>query len=170
MLPVKNDLPENTRQNVIQLLQARLADGLDLLRHIKQAHWNVKGSNFIGLHLLFDRVYDEVEDGVDLVAERIAQFGGITEGTSKIIAQKTSLPEYPLTLIDSADHVEALSKSLAVYAKAVRKAINQTAEWGDAGTSDIFTEISRDVDKNLWMVESHNIHAQAGSKSVKGVA
>jgi len=172
MLPVKNDLPESVRDQVIPLLQARLADGLDLLRHIKQAHWNVKGPNFIALHKLFDKVYEEIEEGADLVAERLVQLGGIAEGTSQSVAKRTSLPEYSLKLVDSKEHIEALSNSLAVYAKAVRKAIDQADEMKDAGTSDLFTQLSRDVDKNLWMVESHGIleRREGGSKSVKGVA
>src|SRR5256885_3384693 len=81
LYPTKNDLPEATRIEVIALLNQRLAEAIDLQTQCKQAHWNVKGPAFIGLHKLFDEINEDVEEYVDLIAERVAQAGGIAEGT-----------------------------------------------------------------------------------------
>ena len=155
MHKTKNDLQEKVRAQMIALLQERLAEALDLGSQAKQAHWNVKGPSFIALHELFDEVYEHVDDHVDMIAERIIQFGGIAEGTLRVAAKRSQLPEYPLTLTNGKEHVEALSRSLAYFGETIRKAINQADEIGDKGTADLFTEISRSLDKDLWFVEAH---------------
>lgn len=154
------DLPEELRRKVIQLLNARLADALDLSLQTKQAHWNVKGPSFIALHELFDSVTDLVRDQSDEIAERITALGGIAEGTLAVVAQRTQLQAYPLDAVTGKSHVTALSAALAAYGKLVRAAIDQSDELGDAGTADLFTGISRDIDKQLWFVEAH-IQAEA---------
>jgi starvation-inducible DNA-binding protein len=155
MFQTKNDLDQKTRVQVSKLLQERLADSVDLLAQIKHAHWNVKGPSFIALHLLFDQIWKESQEYADLIAERIAQFGGRVDGTVQGAAKTTSLDKYPLESTDGRQHVEALSHALATYGELVRKAIDQCDELKDAGTADIFTEISRGIDKNLWFVEAH---------------
>jgi starvation-inducible DNA-binding protein len=155
MYKTKNDLPDMTRAEVIPILNARLADSIDLMHQAKQAHWNVKGPSFIALHKLFDEVVDAAEEYMDLLAERIVQLGGRAEGTIQVATTRTGLEAYPLTLTEELDHVEALSSALAAYGKGVRRAIDQTDELGDRDTADIFTEISRGVDKYLWFVEAH---------------
>lgn len=166
MFYTKNDLSLKTRQNAILLLQARLSDGIDLMGHAKQAHWSVKGAGFFSLHKLFDRIHEEVEGSCDTLAERIAQLGGSAEGTARSVAQRTSLPEYPLSITDGHDHLEALSNSLASFGRSIRQGIAQATEWQDLGTADIFTEISRTIDKNLWFVESHFSAEKAKAKGV----
>ena len=151
----KNDLPEKVRIQVVTLLQERLADCIDLETQTKQAHWNVKGPSFIALHELFDKVYDHVQEYADLIAERIVQLGGVAEGTVRTVAKKSRLPEYPSAIASGKEHVEALSRALAYFGETTRKAIDQTDEIGDKGTADIFTEISRGMDKDLWFVEAH---------------
>jgi len=155
MHQTKNDLSEKVRIQVSALLQDRLAEAVDLVTQAKQAHWNVKGPNFIALHELFDKVYEHAGDHVDLIAERIVQLGGTAEGTVRVAAKRSQLPEYPLTLASGREHVEALSHSLAYFGETIRKAINQADEVGDKGTADLFTEISRGVDKDLWFLEAH---------------
>lgn len=155
MYKTKNDLPEKVRTQVVTLLQERLAEAVDLVTQAKQAHWNVKGPNFIALHGLFDQVYEHAGEHVDLIAERIVQLGGIAEGTVRVVAKRSQLPEYPLSLAGGKDHVEALSRSLAWYGETIRKGINQADELNDKDTADIFTEISRSLDKDLWFVEAH---------------
>lgn len=155
MFKTKNDLPEATRVKVIDLLNARLADAIDLQTQTKQAHWNVKGSNFIALHELFDKVNEDVEEYVDDIAERAVQLGGVADGTARSVAKRTSLMEYPATAVDGRSHVEALSSVLAVFGKAARKAIGDANDLSDLDTADLFTEISRGVDKWLWFVEAH---------------
>jgi starvation-inducible DNA-binding protein len=151
----KNDLSEATRVKVIELLNARLADCKDLETQTKQAHWNVKGPHFIGLHLLFDNINDAVRNYVDEIAERAVQLGGVAEGTARVVAKRSSLPEYPLHAADGHSHVDALSSALAAFAKSARQAIDQANELGDLDTADLFTEVSRGVDKWLWFVEAH---------------
>jgi starvation-inducible DNA-binding protein len=155
MFKTKNDLSEATRSKAIELLNARLADCIDLQTQTKQAHWNVKGPNFIGLHELFDKINEEVEDYVDEIAERAVQLGGVAEGTARMAAKKSSLSEYPGNIADGRSHVEALSNALAAFGKSARKAIGDANEFGDLDTADLFTEVSRGIDKWLWFVEAH---------------
>ena len=155
MFKTKNDLPEATRVKAVELLNARLADCKDLQTQAKQAHWNVKGPNFIALHKLFDEINEDLDNYVDEIAERAVQLGGVAEGTARIVAKRSSLPEYPLTAKDGRSHVEALSTALAAFGKSVRKAIVESNELGDLDTADLFTEVSRGIDKWLWFVEAH---------------
>jgi starvation-inducible DNA-binding protein len=151
----KNDLAEETRVEVISLLNQRLAECIDLQTQSKQAHWNVKGPTFIGLHKLFDDVNEAVEGYVDLIAERIVQLGGIAEGTVGAVEGRSTLPDYPLALSSGAEHVAALSDALAAFGRAARIGIEEMNELKDAGSADILTEVSRGVDKWLWFVEAH---------------
>ena len=153
--PTRNDLPESTRLKAVELLASRLADCIDLQTQTKQAHWNVKGPEFIALHKLFDEINEDVEEYVDLTAERVVQLGGIAEGTARLIVKTSKLPEYPATISEGHQHVDALSTALAAYGKLARAAIDEANKLGDADTADIFTEISRGVDKWLWFVEAH---------------
>jgi starvation-inducible DNA-binding protein len=155
MFKTKNDLLEGTRVKAIALLNARLADCTDLQTQTKQAHWNVKGPNFIALHELFDKINKDVEDYVDDIAERVVQLSGVAEGTARMVAKKSSLSEYPANGVDGRSHVDALSSALAAFGKAARKGINEANEFGDLDTADLFTEISRGIDKWLWFVEAH---------------
>jgi starvation-inducible DNA-binding protein len=155
MFKTKNDLSEATRVKAVELLNARLADCKDLQTQVKQAHWNVKGPSFISLHLLFDKVNDAVEEYVDEMAERAVQLGGVAEGTARMVAKRSSLPEYPTKAMDGRGHVDALSSALAAFGTAARKGIDQANELGDLDTADLFTEVSRGIDKWLWFVEAH---------------
>jgi starvation-inducible DNA-binding protein len=155
LLPTRNDLSESTRTQIAMLLNRRLADAIDLQMQCKQAHWNVKGPSFIGLHKLFDEVYASVETYVDLLAERIVQLGGTAEGTVRTAAEASELDEYPLTISAGTDHVKSLAAALAAFGSRVRFAIGECDELEDAGSADICTEISRGTDQWLWFVEAH---------------
>jgi starvation-inducible DNA-binding protein len=150
-----NDLPEDMRGQVIELLNQRLADAVDLQTQTKQAHWNVKGPQFIALHKLFDEIDEAVEEYVDLLAERIVQLGGIAQGTARVAAERSELPEYPLTISTGEEHIWALSSALSGFGERIRRAIDETDDLGDVDSSDICTEISRGIDKWLWFVEAH---------------
>lgn len=160
MFKTKNDLPLAARKKLIDLLNARLADSIDLQTQTKQAHWNVKGANFIALHELFDKINEAVEDYVDDIAERAVQLGGVAEGTARIIAKRSSLPEYPSGAVDGMAHVEALSTVLAAFGKLIRQAIETADDLDDKDTADLFTEVSRGTDKWLWFVEAHGQSAK----------
>ncbi|MDQ3950724.1 MAG: DNA starvation/stationary phase protection protein Dps [Gemmatimonadota bacterium] len=151
----KNDLPAAARAEAVRLLNARLADCIDLQTMCKQAHWNVKGPLFISLHKLFDEINEDVEEYVDLIAERVVQLGGVAEGTARVAAQRTTLLDYPLAITAGHEHVAALSDVLAQFGRAVRIGIEEMNELEDAATADILTEICRGVDKWLWFVEAH---------------
>lgn len=151
----KIDIAKGKREKLIALLNARLADASDLKSQTKQAHWNVKGMSFIALHELFDSIATAVEAHVDLIAERITTLGGTAMGTVRLAAQNSSLSEYPHEITDGAAHVDALSTALAEFGKLVRKGIDEATDLEDQDTADIFTEISREIDKQLWFVEAH---------------
>jgi starvation-inducible DNA-binding protein len=153
--PTKNDLPEAARREAVALLNQRLADCIDLQTQSKQAHWNVKGPSFIALHKLFDDVNAAVAEYADLLAERVVQLGGIAEGTVGVVAERSTLVDYPIGLSTGAEHVAALSDALAMFGRTVRVGIEEMNELEDAGSADILTEISRGVDKWLWFVEAH---------------
>jgi starvation-inducible DNA-binding protein len=152
----KIDIEQGTRERLIGLLNQRLADAADLKSQAKQAHWNVKGANFIALHELFDQVATEMDTHVDDIAERITTLGGTAMGTVRLAAQNSSLSEYPHEISDGTAHVDALSTALADFGKKVRADIDNTDEMGDKDTADLLTGISRGVDKLLWFVEAHN--------------
>jgi starvation-inducible DNA-binding protein len=163
----RNDLPVSNRSNLVALLNGRLADCLDLQMQTKQAHWNVRGAEFIALHKLFDEIHEEIEGYSDTIAERSAQLGGTAAGTARSVAAKSSLAEYPLAISAGRDHVSALADALAAFGLLARQAIDDANEYGDAVTADLFTKVTRGIDKWLWMVEAHLPEAErSGSSAV----
>ncbi len=149
------DITSNTRQKVIDVLNARLADSIDLSLLTKQAHWNVRGPTFIAVHEMLDKFRDDLDEHVDTIAERVAQLGGIALGTTQSVADFTSLKPYPTEIIKITDHLKALVARYAAAAKLARKSIDECDEAGDADAADILTAYSRSLDKNLWFLESH---------------
>jgi starvation-inducible DNA-binding protein len=137
-------------------MNQRLASAVDLQMQMKQAHWNVKGPSFIALHELFDKAHEEIEGYVDLIAERIVQFGGIARGTVRASAASTELADYPAAISEGLAHVEAVARALSTFGSEARNMIVEANELDDAVTSDIFTEITRGIDKMLWFVEAHS--------------
>lgn len=156
MYTTENDVSLDHRTNLNRLMNQRLATAIDLQMQMKQAHWNVKGPSFIALHELFDKAHEEVEGYVDMIAERIVQFGGIARGTVRSSAASTELADYPAAISEGPAHVEAVARALSTFGSDVRNMIAEANELGDAGTADIFTEISRGIDKMLWFVEAHS--------------
>ena len=155
MFETSIDLSLQTRDKMIRLLNERLADTIDLALQIKQAHWNVKGPSFIALHELFDKLHTEAEDFYDTIAERVTALGGTAYGTVKAVSEKSTLPAYPTDIADGMAHVKALAASHAALGKETRAAIDVAADAGDADTADLFTGMSRGLDKTLWFLEAH---------------
>ena len=153
--PTKNTLDPRVRQAVADLLNARLADAIDLQLQTKQAHWNVKGPNFIGLHELFDQIAEAVEKYVDELAERAVMLGGVAVGTSQAVVERTTLAPYPIAAQAWSSHVECVSGALAHFGDRIREGIEQSESAGDPVTADLLTGISHDVDKWTWFVEAH---------------
>lgn len=155
LIPTQNSLPETVRRQMIDLLNQQLVDVLDLGLQAKQAHWNVKGPNFMGLHELFDKVAEQLEDFTDDIAERAVELGGVALGTVHVVAKDSRLPAYPLEISSGLAHVTALSSALAQFGASARAAVDTSARAADTDTADLFTEVSRGVDKLLWFVEAH---------------
>jgi starvation-inducible DNA-binding protein len=155
MHQTRNTLSANIRAESVALLNKTLASAIDLHGQMKQAHWNVRGPNFIALHGLFDKCADEACSYSDLIAERARSLGGQAEGTIQRAARFSCLLAYPLGVADEQQHVFAVSGALAAFGESAREAIDRAAGFGDADTADLFTEISRNVDQQLWLVESH---------------
>ena len=151
----KNDLDASVREQMVELLNQQLADTLDLYSQTKQAHWNVKGPNFYQLHLLFDAHAAHVIEWVDLIAERAVMLGGYATGTVRMSASDSTLDEFPTDITDGTEYVRALVGRWSNYAASSRAAIETAEQAGDTDTSDLFTEISRQVDMDLWFLEAH---------------
>jgi starvation-inducible DNA-binding protein len=149
------DLDGETREQIIALLNQQLADTFDLYSQTKQAHWNVKGEQFFQLHELFDKLAEGVLAHVDTIAERATTLGGTALGTARMSAAASRLPEYSSKVFGSRESVEALVERYAALAATSRAAIDTADELGDIDTSDLFTEVSRDLDKSLWFLEAH---------------
>jgi starvation-inducible DNA-binding protein len=150
-----NDLKSNAKTVAMGLLNARLADTIDLALAVKQAHWNIKGPQFIGIHLMLDTLRDELDGYVDKMAERVTALGGTALGTTQVVGKASNLPPYPTNIYTIRDHLTAVIERWSLCANAVRKNIDDAAEAGDAGTADLFTEASRGLDKSLWFLEAH---------------
>lgn len=153
--PTRNDLKSNAKKVSIELLNARLADAIDLALLTKQAHWNVKGPQFIAIHEMLDGFRAELDTHVDTIAERAVQLGGTALGTTQVVADASKVKAYPTDIFKTRDHIEALIDRYAEVAKTVRQAIDEAGEAGDADTADIFTAYSRALDKSLWFLEAH---------------
>ena len=149
------DIPPGSREKINKVLNQHLADSFDLMSQVKQAHWNVKGSDFWQLHELFDDVAARAAEWVDELAERITALGGYANGTVRMAAAASTLPEFPTQITESMDYVRAVADRLAAFTNSARAAIDQTDKLGDADTADLFTEISRCADKYLYFLEAH---------------
>ena len=156
MYETENDISKDRRTQLNALLNQRLASAVDLQMQMKQAHWNVKGPSFIGLHELFDKVAEAVEGYVDEIAERIVQLGGVAEGTVRMAAARSRLTEYSPDISEGMAHVESVARALSTFGQEARSTINEADELDDADTADLFTEVSRGIDKWLWFVEAHS--------------
>lgn len=146
---------QNAKAVAIELLQARLADAIDTTLITKQAHWNLKGPQFIGVHMMLDTFRDQQDEFVDQMAERITQLGGTARGTVQEVGKKTALEPYPVNIYQVSDHIHALIDRYATFANAIRANIDEVDEAGDPDTADLFTEVSRGMDKQLWFLEAH---------------
>ncbi|MDB5314500.1 MAG: starvation/stationary phase protection protein Dps [Rhodospirillales bacterium] len=150
-----NDVPDNAKKVAVGVLQGILVDSTDLTNATRQAHWNVKGPQFAGLHKLFEEFYAQLNVLTDEIAERIVQLGAIADGTTQTIGNTTRLEPYSNKILDGLDHVKALASRYAAHAKTVREGIDASDEAGDTSTADLLTEHSRFIDKSLWMLEAH---------------
>jgi starvation-inducible DNA-binding protein len=155
LFETKINLSPEAKKKSIGMLNAGLAATIDLALAVKQAHWNIKGPRFIGLHKLLDEFRDELDEHVDTIAERIAQLGGTALGTVQDVAEATTLKRYPSTISTSKDHLAELITRYGAVGNQLRAAIAEAAEAGDDVTSDLFTAATAELDKSLWFLEAH---------------
>lgn len=154
VMPTRNDVQDNAKKVSIGVLNACLADSIDLYNATRSAHWNVKGPQFHSIHTMLEEFYNQLQTASDDLAERVVQLGGTALGTTQVLAQSTRLPPYPTDTYAGEDHLKALAERYAAVAKSLREGIEETDEAGDADTADLLTEQSRAVDKQLWMIEA----------------
>lgn len=152
---VRHDLPEDKRAKLVELLNQNLADVSDLRGQTKHAHWNVKGRDFYQLHILFDKLYETLDEPIDMIGERITALGGTALGTARQVAARSKVAEFPADVFEGLAVLTALADRYAQVAKSVRQAIDHADELRDKDTADLFTEISRELDKALYFLDSH---------------
>ena len=148
-------VPENSRQALTTLLNLRLADTTDLHSQVKWAHWNVKGKDFYQLHLLFYSIAEHLEDHIDTIAERITSLGGVANGTVREAAAKSTIKEADLGASDGPDMLKFLVHNFAFATNAMRESVKESDDLDDAITADLFTTVTREMDKDLWFLEAH---------------
>jgi starvation-inducible DNA-binding protein len=148
-------VPEGNRHPLTTLLNLRLADVTDLHSQVKWAHWNVKGKDFYQLHLLFDSIAEHLEDHIDTIAERITSLGGVANGTVREAAAKSSIKEADLSASDGPDMLKFLVANAGFTTNALREAIKLSDELDDPITADLFTTMTREMDKDVWFLEAH---------------
>ena len=153
--PTKNSLSSDTRSRAAVLLNQTLANCSDLYSQTKQAHWNLRGSRFYQFHLLFDRLAEAVEKHLDTIAERVSSLGAIARGTVRDAAKNSALAEFPTEPAGDGAYLAALTDRYAIAANATRKAIDEVNNAGDVGTADLLTQVLRDLDEALWLLEAH---------------
>ena len=148
-------LSDDQKSKVVEVMQDRLAEALDMYSQAKFAHWNVKGVNFYQLHLLFDSVAEAVFPQIDQIAERMTQLGGVANGTVRQSANGSQIPEFEVSLTAGMDYVNALANSLGCYCQSLREASDKIDEIGDEPTADFFKALDIEAEEQLYFLESH---------------
>jgi starvation-inducible DNA-binding protein len=147
-------LPEEARTQVVEALNARLADGLDLHSQIKVAHWNIKGPHFSSLHPLFETFALSLANFNDAIAERAVTLGGKAFGSARHVASASRLPEYPQETTRDLEHVRLLADRFDLYLVSMRESRGVAEKAGDTDTVDLFTSVITEFEKNAWFLRA----------------
>jgi starvation-inducible DNA-binding protein len=147
-------LPEENRAKIADVLNARLADGLDLHSQIKVAHWNIKGPQFAALHPLFETFAVSLANFNDAIAERAVTLGARAYGTARHVAKTSGLPEYPQDTARDMQHVALLAERIEKYLDGVRESRAAGEKLGDTDTVDLLTGIVTEFEKNAWFLRA----------------
>ncbi len=149
------NLDAPVREELVKLLNMTLATAQDLRTQVKQAHWNIKGPQFVARHELFDDIADHAATWSDDLAERAVTLGGYATGTVRLSAEISRIPEYDLKAVDGAAHVRALADQLGRFAALLREVIGTTQKLDDPSTEDLVISILREAEKDMWFLEAH---------------
>lgn len=153
--PTKISIPKKNRIELIEMLNSTLASTSDLYAQLKQAHWNIKGAEFIALHKLLDEIAEEVEEQIDVIAERVTSLGGTALGTIEEVAKGTQLEKYPIDIFEIKHHLEHLTQNIAILGELGREDIEESEKLDDLATNDLYIDLVRLLDKSLWLLEAH---------------
>ncbi|HJK99202.1 MAG TPA: DNA starvation/stationary phase protection protein Dps [Polyangiaceae bacterium LLY-WYZ-14_1] len=148
-------MKEQDRERLVTTLNTTLATTLDLMLQVKQAHWNIRGPWFFARHELFDELAKQLRKLGDDIAERASTLGGYANGTVRLSAEHSELPEYDLKAVDGEQHLRQLTERYGTYTKLLRTGISRSQESNDPATEDLLTEALRKTELDLWFLESH---------------
>ncbi|MFN3021118.1 Dps family protein [Chryseobacterium sp. TY3] len=139
----------------VKVLSVLLADEHILYTKTRNAHWNVEGPDFHAMHLFFESQYDELEEIIDEVAERIRQLGQMAPGSLKEFIQLTNLSEKKLTKNDSQSFIKALLEDQEAIITYIREAVEKMEDSKDFGTEDFLVGLLEKHEKMAWMLRGH---------------
>jgi starvation-inducible DNA-binding protein len=143
-------------QAVATALSKLLADEFVLYTKTRNAHWNVVGPDFHAMHIFFEQQYEQLDETMDSVAERIRQLGHYAPATLQSFLQLTHLTEKLDKPNDSLGFIQELLTDHENIIIFIRENINKFAdEYGDAGTSDFVTGLMEEHEKMAWMLRAH---------------
>ena len=153
----KIGLSDKNLKAVCTLLNNCLADSVMLYIKIRKFHWNVKGDNFMELHKLFENHYDQVQEAIDNIAERVSQLGGLAIGTTSEFAKNSSIKESPgKNPANNLDMIKELLGDHETIIQGLRKGIDQAADQlKDQGTADFLTALIQDHEKMAWTLRRY---------------
>src|ERR1700751_4994237 len=153
-------LSEQTCKESVENLNQLLANTMTLRDLYKKHHWQIAGPTFYQLHLLFDKHYDEQNDLVDKIAERIQLLGGVSIAMAHDVAETTLIPRAPRGREEVPAQISRLLHAHEIVLKEARAMARRAGESGDDGTNDlIVSDVIRRNELHVWFVAEHVVNA-----------
>lgn len=153
--PTSIAISQDIRSKLVNTLNVALATTIDLQLQVKQAHWNIKGPQFFARHELFDAVAERLRETADVIAERAATLGGYAQGTVRLSASHSTIPEYNLDAVDGRQHIQVLVSHFATYTKTLRQCLEEAENCREPVTADMYTAALKTAELDTWFLESH---------------